>query len=93
MAGVDLILTTYGLVARLEARAERLRAEGDTGERLNETVAALENVRLALLKLSAGVGSMGDLTRYLERAKAIGEAVDRRLVAEHEVREALRGGG
>ena len=81
------------IVARLEARAERLRADGDTGERLNETVAALENVRLALLKLSAGVGSMGDLTRYLERAKAIGEAVDRRLVAEREVREALRGGG
>jgi hypothetical protein len=26
-----------------------------------------------------------DLTLYLERAKAIGEAVDRRLVAEREV--------
>lgn len=78
------------LVQRLEARAERLRAAGDTGERLNDTVAALENVRLALLKLSAGVGSMEDLTLVLERAKAIGEAVDRRLEAGNEVREALR---
>jgi len=77
------------LVQRLEARAERLRAAGDTGERLNNTVAALENVRLALLKLSAGVGSMEDLTLVLERARAIGEAVDRRLEAGNEVREAL----
>jgi serine/threonine-protein kinase len=79
------------LVARLEARADRLRAAGDTGERLNETVAALENVRLALLKLSAGVGSVEDLTLYLERARAISEAVDRQLEAGDEVREALRG--
>jgi serine/threonine-protein kinase len=78
------------LVQRLEARAERLRAAGDTGERLNDTVAALENVRLALLKLSAGVGSMEDLTLVLERAKAIGDAVDRQLEAGNEVREALR---
>jgi hypothetical protein len=77
------------LVQRLEARAERLRAAGDTGERLNDTVAALENVRLALLKLSAGVGSIEDLTLVLERAKAIGDAVDRRLEAGNEVREAL----
>jgi serine/threonine-protein kinase len=78
------------VVQRLEARADRLRAAGDTGERLNETVAALEHVRLALLKLSAGVGSMNDLSLILERAKAIGAAVDRHVEAADEVREALR---
>jgi serine/threonine-protein kinase len=73
------------VVGRLEARAERLRAEGETGDPLNQTMAALENLRLAMLKLQAGLGSVEDLTLYLERAKAIGEAVDRRLVAEREV--------
>ena len=77
------------LVERLEARAERLRAAGDTGERLSDTVAALENVRLALLRLQAGVGTVNDLTAVLERAQAIGEAVDQRLEAAREVREAL----
>ena len=77
------------VVRRLEARADRLRAAGDTGERLNETVAALEHVRLALLKLSAGVGSMNDLSLILERAKEIGAAVDRQVEAEAEVRKAL----
>jgi hypothetical protein len=78
------------VVGRLEARAESLRAAGDTGERLNDTVAALENVRLALLRLNAGVGTVNDLTGILERAKAIGEAVDHQVEAMEEVREALR---
>lgn len=77
------------VVEGLEARAERLRAAGETGERLNDTVAALENLRLALLKLSAGIGSADDLTVHLRRAKAIGEAVDRRLEAEREIGEAV----
>ncbi|HKI95591.1 MAG TPA: hypothetical protein VJ992_09905, partial [Gemmatimonadales bacterium] len=77
------------VVERLESRAERLRAAGETGEELNDTMTALENVRLALLKLSAGMGSVKDVTLYLERAKAIGDAVDRRLEAEREVRAAL----
>jgi len=77
------------VVERLESRAERLRAAGETGEELNGTMTALENVRLALLKLSAGMGSVKDVTLYLERAKAIGDAVDRRLEAEREVRAAL----
>ncbi len=75
------------VVVRLENEAEALRARGQTGERLAETVAALENVRLALLKLRAGTGSVGDLTEWLERAREIGEAVDRRSGAEREVND------
>ena len=77
---------------RAGRRAERLRARGKTGDPLNQTMAALENLRLAMLKLQAGIGSVDDLTRYLERARAIGEAVDRRLVAEREVDRILEGG-
>ena len=77
------------VVERLEKEAEVLRAHGQTGERLAETVAALENVRLALLKLRAGTGTVGDLTTWLERAREIGEAVDRRIEAEGEVKNLI----
>ncbi|MBI3981644.1 MAG: serine/threonine protein kinase [Gemmatimonadetes bacterium] len=73
----------------LEAGAEALRARGDTGDRLTETVAALEHLRVALLRLQAGAGSVPDLTQALERAREIGKQVDRRLEAESEVRKAL----
>ncbi len=75
------------VVGRLEARAAGLRARGDTGPALTDTVAALENMRLALLRLSAGAGSVRDLTAQLERAREIGQRVD----AELEVRDVLRG--
>ena len=79
------------VVERLEKEAEALRARGQTGERLSETVAALENLRLALLKLRAGTGTVGDLTLWLERAREIGEHVDRRIAAEGEVQKLLGG--
>jgi hypothetical protein len=78
------------VLERLEAEAEGLRARGDTGERLTEAVAALEHVRLALLRLQAGTGSVPDLTQALERARAISDHVDRRLEAAHEVEDLLR---
>ncbi|HXY20079.1 MAG TPA: serine/threonine-protein kinase [Gemmatimonadales bacterium] len=81
----DAVRDVPAVVERLEKEAEALRARGETGERLAETVAALENVRLALLKLRAGTGSVGDLTLWLERAREIGEAVDQRIEAEREV--------
>jgi serine/threonine-protein kinase len=77
-----------GVVQQLEARAARLRGRGETGLELTNTVAALENLRLALLRLSGGEGSVGDLTARLEQARAIGERVD----AELEVQELLRRG-
>jgi len=79
------------VVERLEREAEVLRARGETGERLAVTVAALENMRLALLKLRAGTATVGDLTLWLERAREIGEAVDARVAAEGEVKGLLEG--
>ena len=79
------------VVERLEREAEALRARGETGERLAETVAALENLRLGMLKLRAGTGTVGDLTEWLERAREVGDYVDRRIAAEREVKGLLEG--
>ena len=87
----DEVRDVPAVVERLEKEAEDLRAQGQTGERLAETVAALENLRLALLKLRAGTGTVGDLTLWLERAREIGDYVDRRVEAEGEVKGLLGG--
>lgn len=78
------------VVERLEGRAEALRARGETGPPLTQTVAALENLRLALLRLRAGAAGMNDLTQVLKRAKSIGDYVDRRIEAQQEVGDLLR---
>src|SRR5438445_6767800 len=78
-----------GVLERLETGAEALRARGDTGESLTEAVAALEHLRLALVKRQSGVGSASELTLVLERARAIGDHVERRLAAAAEVQGLL----
>ncbi len=78
-----------GVVDDLEVAAERLRARGDTGQQLVATVAALENLRLSLLRLQGGAGTLDDLTVQIARAREIGAAVDRRLAADAEVRKVL----
>jgi len=78
-----------GVLERLETGAEALREKGDTGESLTEAVAALEHLRLALVKRQSGVGSPSDLTLALERAKAIGDHVDRRIAAAADVQAFL----
>ena len=77
------------VLERLETGAEALRARGDTGESLTQAVAALEHLRLALVKRQSGMGSASDLTLVLERAKEIGDHVERRLAAAAEVQALL----
>jgi len=77
------------VVERLETGAEALRARGDTGESLTEAVAALEHLRLALVKRQSGIGAPSDLTLVLERAREIGDHVDRRIAAAAEVQALL----
>ena len=77
------------LVERLRTRADALRARTDSGALLTDTVAALENIRIALLKLQSGAGSVDDLTTFVERARAIGERVDRHLEGQREVQQLL----
>jgi serine/threonine-protein kinase len=80
------------VVDRLESHAERLRGIEDSAEQLTATVAALEKLRLALLRLQDGEGSVEDLTLHLERAREIGDRIDRELAGRGEVDKALRNG-
>jgi predicted Ser/Thr protein kinase len=73
----------------LEERAEVLRAGGDTGARLTHAVAALEKVRIGLLRLQAGVITPGDLTAQVAEAREFGERVDQVLEAQQEVKQLL----
>ena len=60
--------------------------------RLGEVVAALETIRLDLLRLRAGAGSVERLTADLTAAREIDEQTDRLLSGQREVEEALKGG-
>ncbi len=77
------------VIAHLERDAELLRKCGDTGERLTLAVGALENVRLGLLRLKAGLGTVDGLTADLARAREIGDRIDAELSARREVDAAL----
>ncbi|MDB4912454.1 MAG: hypothetical protein JWM95_98 [Gemmatimonadetes bacterium] len=72
------------LVADLAAR----RTQAET--RLSELVTALENVRLDLLRLRTGGGSVEGVTRDIAAARAFGEQADRLLAGGREVEEVLR---
>jgi len=63
-----------------------LRAERDAVQkRLTNAVAALESIRLGLLRLRSGAGSLQSMTTDLAAARALGEAVDRLLEGQREV--------
>ncbi len=57
--------------------------------RLTTAVAALENIRLGLLRLHAGVGSSDNLTEDLAKAREIGDAIDAELAGRAEVDDLL----
>jgi serine/threonine-protein kinase len=78
------------VIEGLEHRAEALRRGGTAGAALTDTVAALENVRLVLLRFQAGEVSARDLTLQLERAAAIGGHVDAQIAGRQEVEELLK---
>ena len=66
----------------LEAR----RAAAAAG--LAESVAALESIRLDLLRLHAGAGDLAPLTTLIDAARLLGEDVRRLAEAQHEVEAA-----
>jgi serine/threonine-protein kinase len=67
----------------LEAARDRVR------ERMEQAVAALEGIRLDLLRLHAGVGSPDDLTADLDQAREVNEAVNAELEGRREVEKLL----
>jgi len=72
--------------------AELRTTRGEAEERLSGLVAALETLRLDLLRLSAGGGSVDGITADLAAAREFGEAADRLLASAREVEKALEPG-
>ena len=72
------------LVNRLQSDAQvvRVQADGKPDGRLAEAVAALESIRLDLLRLHAGSVVHDELTRDLEAARRIGDRIDANLQSE-----------
>jgi serine/threonine-protein kinase len=81
------------LVARLEARAARVRGAGETPAdpaRFTAAVTALETLRLDLWRLQAGAITAEDLTADLEAVRRIGEEIDAAMEGKRIVGEVLR---
>jgi len=87
------------VISALRAEAERARErltrlpEGDervrANERLATSVAALDGVRLELLRLGAGLAPTGGLTAQIKAALQLGEDVDTRLRAIRQLEQVL----
>ncbi len=76
---------------RREALVADLRARRAAAEaRRAEVVSAMENVRLNLLRLQAGVGSVDGLTQELKDAQAIADGAARLLEGVREVEESIK---
>ncbi len=76
------------VLERLEHLAAGLRAadaQAPEAARLPEALAAIEAIRLDLLRLGAGVGRGEDLTADLDAARAVGERVNALLEAQREL--------
>jgi hypothetical protein len=65
-------------------------ARDEATRRLAAAVSALESVRLSLLKLKAGTGSVGELTADLSAARSLTEAIDYTVQGNAEVERLLR---
>jgi serine/threonine-protein kinase len=80
------------LIERLERDATALRSGKDDAraqDRFATAVAALENLRLDLLRLHAGTATVDELTAHLEQARKMGEEIDAELEARDQVRHLL----
>ncbi len=72
------------------AEYDEIRAMRDSLHgKLEETVGSLETIRLNLLRLHAGSGSVEGLTTHIGLAAAVSEDVHRLLEARGEVERAL----
>ena len=83
-----------------QVHAERDAVTGDlrqardrAQERLAETVAALETIRLDLLRLQGGVGDVGRLTTAIHQAQRLGDDVERLLASRESLKWGAAPGG
>ncbi len=79
------------IVGQRDSLAEDVRAARAAAElRLAEVVAALESIRLQLLRMHAGVGSVEGMTADLGSARDLSSAVQHLLEGKRQVGELLR---
>ena len=74
---------------RLRAISSLRSAREKTAHRLSTAVAALESLRLSLLQLRAGVGTIDDLSEDIERARSIEAEIDAEIEGRAEVEDLL----
>jgi serine/threonine-protein kinase len=74
--------------ARVRASVEATRDEAR--EKLREAVAALETIRLGLLYMQAGTGTVESLTMELQAAKGISDDMENLLAGHREVEQILQ---
>ena len=74
--------------ARVRASVEATR--DDAKEKLREAVAALETIRLGLLYMQAGTGTVESLTMELQAAKGISDDMENLLAGHREVEQILQ---
>ncbi len=77
--------------ARERLRADLAKKRELAAARLAAAVAALESIRLNLLRLKAGTGTVGELTADLTAARAVQQRMDEDAKALEEVEALLRG--
>jgi serine/threonine-protein kinase len=88
-AEIDVVA---GLAPSGSADAETLAARKEkAAAQLAESVAALEGIRLDLLRLHAGASDLAPLTTLLDAARLVGEDLGRLAEAQREVDDAVRG--
>jgi len=97
MAAMEVQARYQGQIAEAQATAggeglppDLLAGKADAERRLTEAVAALEAIRLGLLRLTAGSGDVESLTTHLEAAGDIGGQIDRMLEGLTEAGAALQ---
>jgi serine/threonine-protein kinase len=79
-----------GLAERRQAVMDDLRTTRDAAhQRLSTAVAALETIRLDLIRLRGGIGSVATITADLAAARELGEQIDRMLLGQGQIEEML----
>jgi len=92
LAGGDGAAGAQLMDTRAKLRADLTAKRDQAANRLADAVAALENIRLSLLKLKAGTGTVSGLTDDLTAARALNRAMDDVAEARAEVEALLKAG-
>ena len=78
-----------GSEERGSLRADLEATRDEAARRMTEAVSALERIRLGLLRMHAGAGSVESLTADLSSAEAVSHDIDHLLAGKREVDELL----